>query len=172
MKKTIERILFTVLMTLIVLTVNAQSKPTRNVAKDRTTSASSVNKHKKRKQTPVKASRKYARNVNKKRPRRHIQRPIETLDEDTTIYFDEQSDSYTINVPYWESSFVYTSPTDGGLLDITYLPSWCSIDEKSNSGFVLNVSENTKHRDRIGSFYVDWHDGYVRVVVHQSAAPY
>lgn len=140
---------------------NAQSKPKRDVSKDR-----SVIVAKQQEQAKKAAAQKKRQEVARKRRQRVIVEPP----KDASFLRVDQQSSLTINVNSYGGDETFSVSTDGEEWSVIALPSWCKITPNTDS-FVLSCEANTSHDDRSDWFKVISDDQEVRVDIKQSGAP-
>lgn len=142
--------------------MNAQSKPKRDVSKDRSVivakqqdarkKAVNISNQKKRKKS--------LKRYNRSKP---IQRVATYLRVNQLSHINKTINAYGI-------VDVFNVNTDGRDWNVLYLPSWCHITKYSNS-FAISYDSNTSHDDRSGWFKVVSDNLDVRIDVTQLGIP-
>lgn len=175
MEKIVKRLLFIFFLSFVFLSVGAQSKPKRDVTKDRkpVTSVPKVQKSIPRFENKVamNSPRKNIRNSSS----RHKKRSSKTLRRRqklaTYLYVDGRK-SVSIIVGHFSSKVEHLVSTDGQDWTVTNLPSWCSYVKTSSNSFMLYTLANSEYEDRSSYFYVVADDQYLRVDITQIAVPF
>lgn len=175
MEKIVKRLLFVLFLSFVFLSVGAQSKPKRNVTKDRkpVTSVPKVQKSIPRFENKVamNSPRKNIRNSSF----RHKKRSSKTLRRRhslaTYLYVDGRK-NVSLNIGHFSSKVKHLVSTDGQDWTVTNLPSWCSYVKTSSNSFMLYTLANSEYEDRSSYFYVVADDQYLRVDITQTAVPF
>lgn len=172
MEKIVKRLLFVFFLSFVFLSVGAQSKPKRDITKDRkpVTFVPKVQKS-----IPRFVGKKIAANNPRKDIRkstsRHKKRFSKTLRRRqrlaTFLYVDGET-----TIGHLNSKVRYNVTTDGKDWKVTYLPLCCTYIKTSSNSFMVYFPENSGYEDRSYHFYVEADNKYVRVNITQSAAPF
>ena len=172
MEKIVKRLLFAFFLFFVFLSVGAQSKPKRDITKDRkpVTFVPKVQKS-----LPRFVEKKIAANSPRKDIRkstsRHKKRFSKTLRRRqslaTCLYVDGET-----TIGHLNSKVRYKVTTDGKDWKVTYLPLCCTYVKTSSNSFMVYFPENSGYEDRSYHFYVEADNKYVRVNITQSAAPF
>ena len=173
MEKIVKRLLFILFLSFVFLSVGAQSKPKRDVTKDRKpvtfvpkVQKSSIPRFVEKKvavNSPCKNIRKSS-SRHKKRSPKTIRRRQRLA---TYLYVDGETTLGHLN-----SKVRYNVTTDGKDWKVTYLPLCCTYVKTSSNSFMVYFPENSAYEDRSCHFYVEADNKYVRVNITQSAAPF
>lgn len=173
MEKIVKRLLFVLFLSFVFLSVGAQSKPKRDVTKDRkpVTFVPKVQKS----SIPRFVEKKVAVNSPRKNIRksssRHKKRSPKTIRRRqrlaTCLYVDGET-----TIGHLNSKVRYNVTTDGKDWKVTYLPLCCTYVKTSSNSFMVYFPENSGYEDRSYHFYVEADNKYVRVNITQSAAPF
>ena len=141
----------------------AQSKPKRDVSKDRSVIVAKQEKAKKASGTIEKKNR---REVVKKsqRPKRDNSPMVATYLRVNQLPHINK----TINA--YGGGDIFNVNTDGKKWNVLFLPSWCHITKNSNS-FAISYDPNTSHDDRSDWFKVIADDLDVRIDITQLGIP-
>ena len=173
MEKIIKRILFVFFLFFVSLSVGAQSKPKRDVTKDRMSdiSVSKIRKNKKAdNKVAVNSPRKNTRNSSI----RHKKRSSNSLNRKPSLasfLYVNGLNTVSTTIDYLNSKVEYSVRTDGQNWKVTNLPSWCSYVKSSSNSFVLYSLENSEFEARNSYFDIESDNQCVRVNITQLAAP-
>lgn len=142
--------------------INAQSKPKRDVSKDKTALVAKQSKKAKKKETKTVAPKSVSNNrnvsvVNNTPKYATYLRVNQSTAIDKSIDSNGGSESFYIN-------------TDGNSWNVNSLPSWCHINKNTNS-FTITYDANPSHDERSDWFLVSSDDQIVRVNLKQTGVP-
>ena len=160
-----QRLFCFLLITLILsgsLRINAQSKPKRDVSKDKSVLVAKQSKNAKKKETKTIAPKSVSNNryvsVVNDTPKYATYLRVNHLTAiDKSIESNGGSESFSIS-------------TDGDSWNVNSLPFWCHINKSTNS-FTITYDANPSHDERTDWFLVCSDDQIVRVNLKQIGVP-
>lgn len=146
------------------LPLSSQSKPKRDVTRDKTTAKTQVAQ-------PVKASAPEKVHAVKKKPKSTIAfKPAQPKPE-LNLKVNQQKE-LTFNANYFGEVRQFDVDANGYKWSVCdSLPEWCNFFSQNAASFTLTVDANSNHEQREGDFYVQCEQQKVLVHVIQSQKP-
>lgn len=160
-----KRIIYTIIITLFVpFVLYGQSKPKRDVSKDR--SVVEGRQQEKAKKRAVQVA------IQKKQRAKRNQYKLKTVESPrkASYLYVNQKTTLATAISYKSGNEKFNVTTDGKEWSVSFLPSWCRVSKQSDS-FVLFYDANTSHNERSDWFEVSSDDQKVRIDLKQLGIP-